>query len=168
MVRMVPDGGAVMQMTADRHEYRAIFAGDLENVAAEARREGRLHPFLDDLVTKVQRVVGDGILLGGISVCDSDLQKRTAFALRDLNVRVHARPSDDPDAADLVLVDYLVEDLPMVTNLVLLASGDHIFAEPVSDLVARGLRVVVLAVPGHVSSDLYRAATDYVPLDIAA
>lgn len=147
---------------------RICFVFDLENLSAVARREGRLSALLDEIVAKARRTARRGVSLGGIGVGDRHLQSVSAFKLADVNVRVHARPSDDPDASDLVLIDYLTNDLPASTDTVVLGSGDHIFAPAVARLTADGRRVIVMAVPGTLSADLYRAASEYVPLDVAA
>ena len=147
------------------HTERICLAIDLENVGAKARREGRLSTFLDELVAKVKRAAGQGVLLGGIGVGDRDLQRASAFRLADVRVRVHARPHDGPDASDLVLVDYLLSGRPPSTDTVVLASGDHIFADVVAQLVDGGRRVVLMAVPGTVSAELFKRATDFIALD---
>lgn len=146
---------------------RIWLAVDLENVGAVARQEGRIPSFLDEFVSKVQLVGEGGLLLGGISVCDHHFQRASAFRLADLNVRVHARPSDDENSADLEIASF-VERRPASTDTVVLASGDHIFVDIVARLRAAGLTVVLMAVPGRVSADLYRAANTYIPLDTAA
>lgn len=147
---------------------RICLAVDLENVSTAARREGRLRSFLDELVVTVRSVGEGALLLGGIGVCDRHLQRESAFRLADLNVRVHARPNDDADSADFVIRGYLEHELPGSTDTVILVSGDHIFADVVERITAGGRTVVLMAVPGSVSADLYRAASHYVPLDAAA
>ena len=147
---------------------RIFIAADLENLLTVARREGRLAPFLDTFVGTVRRIASRGLLLGGVAVCDTDLQRASAFALAGLNVRVHARPNDEPDAADLRLVEYVLRERPGSTDTVVLASGDHIFVDAVVELTEAGHQVVVVATPGRISHELYRVATRYVPLDIDA
>lgn len=144
---------------------RICFVLDLENLSAAARREGRLTWRLDDIAEKARRLAARGVSLGGISVTDADLQRTSAFKLKDLNVRVYRRPNDEPDASDLVLVDYLLNRLPASTDTVVLGSGDHIFADAVVHLTRDQRRVVLMAVPGSVSADLYRVVSEFVPLE---
>lgn len=142
---------------------RIYFTLDLENLLEPSRREGHLAAFIDRLVAKVRGLGARGTMVGGVAVGDRDLQVRTAWQLDDVGIRVHAPENHGPDASDLVLIDYLDHALPGSVDTVVIGSGDHIFAPVAGRLKREGLRIEILALPGHVSNELYRAAHGFIP-----
>lgn len=64
------------------------------------------------------------------------------------------------DGADLALVDVLADRVPERFDEVVVISGDGIFAGPVADLVAQGVRVTVVAHGVALSRRLAAAASE--------
>lgn len=147
-------------------DERIHVALDLQNLVGSERRDGRLATAIEAVVEAVRCVGERGTLMGGVAVCDRDLQSRSAWALHGVRVRVHTPESDGPDSADLVLIEYLRSALPETATTVVIGSGDHIFAPVARDLMDAEIRVRLLARPGSVSHELYRSAHDYTPLYI--
>lgn len=145
---------------------RTFVTLDLENLLAPSRRAGAVQDAIRGVVRAVRKLSSHGVLLGGVAVCDRDLQTDSAWALSDLGIRVHAPEVQGTNASDLSLIDRLRHELPQSATAVVIGSGDHIFAPSASALSADGLRVRLLARPGSVSHALYRAADDFTPLVI--
>lgn len=72
-----------------------------------------------------------------------------------------------PNGADLALLDVLGEDVATRFQHVVLVSGDGIFADAVTELGRRGVRVTVAARRGHLSRRLRLAGWRVVYLDEA-
>ena len=72
-----------------------------------------------------------------------------------------------PDGADLKLISVL-EDEPIIGryHTVIIASGDHIFANPLSHLAGRGLKTIVAVGQGSLSKKLQIATHEIVDLQI--
>jgi hypothetical protein len=70
-----------------------------------------------------------------------------------------------PDAADEALLTYTsVQYVTARFDGLVIASGDHIFAEFVSGVRAAGIATTILTGHGHVSASLYCAAHNHVSL----
>jgi hypothetical protein len=69
------------------------------------------------------------------------------------------------DGADLALLDVMAEDVATRFESVILASGDGIFADTVSELAAAGVPTVVIGRRGHIAHRLQLVATQVVCLD---
>ena len=108
-----------------------------------------------------------GVLLGGIAIGDVDIVTKTAFALATARIRPQVRRTAGENAADLEIEDYVVRAMPGSTTTLVIASGDGIFARLVRQMRDdRGLRVDIVAVPGTVHHELYRAADRFIPIDV--
>jgi threonine dehydrogenase-like Zn-dependent dehydrogenase len=69
-----------------------------------------------------------------------------------------------PDGADLALVEEMTQHMVDRFDELVLVSGDHIFADGVAWLAARGLPTTVVSHPGSLSRELRMAATNIVYL----
>ena len=140
---------------------RRLVVVDLENIAGG--------PCLtEDCAAWVRRRLSDaGALRRGDQVTvavDESALSSVVWAWRGSSCRW----GRGPDGADLVLVEELTDRVSARFGEVVVASGDGIFAEPVADLVARGVRVTVVAHGVLLSGRLAQAATEVVLLSPAA
>jgi hypothetical protein len=69
-----------------------------------------------------------------------------------------------PDGADLALLEEMTQHMVDRFDELVLVSGDHIFADGVAWLAARGLPTTVVSHPDSLSRQLRMAATDIVYL----
>lgn len=69
------------------------------------------------------------------------------------------------DGADLALLDVMAENVAARFETVVLASGDGIFADAVSELAAAGVPTTVVGRRGHVARSLRLAAFQVIYLD---
>ena len=146
---------------------RIFVACDPENIFGDARRhELDLTRTIDATVDVLRGLERRGILLGGIAIGDLDIVTKTAFALATARIRPQIRRTSGENAADLEIEDYVVRAMPGSTTTLVIASGDGIFARLVVQMRNRGLRVDIVAVPGTVSHELYRAADRFIPIDV--
>lgn len=144
---------------------RVYSSWDLENLIGSSRHTEFEGAAIAAVAATVRRLGERGIHLGGVAVCDRDLQARTAWELAEVGVRVHACPDRGPNAADLALIGWLHGGLPVTTTTVVIGSGDHIFAPIATELVVTGRRVIVVSRRGSLSRALESAASEVVLLD---
>jgi uncharacterized LabA/DUF88 family protein len=119
-------------------------------------------------IPEIRRALAD-ILEGRVTVssvgyCIRSLQRRLAFELADLGVRVFGHTDAAADASDRLIIEHIAERLPASVTTVVIGSGDHIFAPTASFLRGRGLRIEVAARPRSLSAALYRASDRWFPV----
>lgn len=138
----------------------AVFL-DLENLC------GGRHASTDDLLAHAATILGAArgraTVAAAVGYCNRALASRVALPLARLGIRVFVHDGG-PDAADVALIARMRAEIPRTVDTVVIASGDHIFADVARELRARGMRVEVCALAGCLSADLYRAADDCVLL----
>lgn len=139
---------------------RAAIVLDLENLVGPT--PSPLTP--GDLHEALVGLIGDRVAVSLVGYCVRQLQRRLAFDLSDLGVRVFGHSDPRPDAADHLILQHLRSEIPASATTVIIGSGDHIFAPIASELRLRGLRVEVAARPGTLAAALYREAECWHPL----
>jgi NYN domain len=138
-------------------EQRVAVYFDIENLFHPFRQVRRW----DAGVALVARILDDlkvtGIVVSAMGVCDREAWRQVAFPLSELGVRVFTHRGG-VDAADAALAEQIRTGLSPSAGTVVIASGDHYFAELASELSAGGRHVIAVALSQCMSHELYRAA----------
>ena len=130
---------------------RALFLGDIENLAWD-RKKNTLLPHKIELISKAVNKIFSGYEVQEV-IASSRFFAESVWFHWGRNVR--RLFASGPDAADLELLRVMnSEDLASRFNTVFIGSGDGIFSESASDLVAKGVQVVVLTGTGTLSKKL--------------
>ena len=130
---------------------RALFLGDIENLAWD-RKKNTLLPHKIELISKAVNKIFNGYEVQEV-IASSRFFAESVWFHWGRNVR--RLFASGPDAADLELLRVMnSEDLSARFNTVFIGSGDGIFSESASDLVAKGVQVVVLTGTGTLSKKL--------------
>lgn len=138
---------------------------DVENLIHDRRAAGDWDGAAADLLALVERVSQQGTVVAKVAACDPEAARRLAPALGRAGVRTFIHRGGQ-DAADRILAEHL-DCAPASCNVVVIASGDHYFAEVAAGLRLRGKHVAVAAMYGSVSAQLYVAADEYIALTAA-
>lgn len=125
-----------------------------------------MRPTADAYFTAAGWAPGDLSIVGSSRHCWS----RAAF---DWPVRSPWVVQDGPDGGELALLDALAAEPLWRIGRVVIASGDHLFADAATDLAQRGIRVVAVCRPGTLSRRLRLAVHEVaflpeLPIDEAA
>jgi hypothetical protein len=124
---------------------------DLENLLHEERRTSRAA--VEAAFTAIVAELHDlGEVRFAVGCCDWWLAKVLCPVAASLGVRVHPGPLGH-DRADGELLRR-VDDVPRSVDMLVVGSGDRVFAPAVGRQRAAGRSVVVLARPGRVSRAL--------------
>src|SRR5687767_1886797 len=110
---------------------RAAVALDLENLLFGYRDDGDLEGGLDVLGAALADIRRRATVVMSVGVCDRVLAQQVAVPLAAHGVRVFPH-AGGVDRADLLLIDRLSNELPASCDLVVVGSGDHIFAPAVA------------------------------------
>lgn len=133
------------------HAERIAVFLDLENLASTDAGED---PGLG--ARRARLILGDararGTVVMAVAYCNRRLAPRVAWLLGPMGVRVFVH-GGGPDAADLELIERIATDVPPTVDRVVIASGDHIFADPARALRERGVQVEVHAAYGALSAE---------------
>ena len=147
---------------------------NVPRVAALLDIENLLHPQRTIGPRQVQRglmEIGDriralGVPCFSIACCDWWLAKLALPAARRAGVRLFpGPPGRDRADGELLRRD---ADVPASAELVVIGSGDAVFAPVATHHRLRGQRVVVIARPGSVARALLDVADAYLPFALAA
>lgn len=136
---------------------RAALFLDVENLVHEYRERGDWAGAAVALGRVVARARETGTLVAAIASCDLEMARRLALPLRSLGVRTFVH-GGGPDAADRDLLRRIESELPASCNVLVIGSGDHIFAEAAERLRRAGKRVEVVSADGRVSVRLAASA----------
>jgi uncharacterized LabA/DUF88 family protein len=133
---------------------------DIENLIHDLRRAGELEE-AEELITGLVHSLDErGVVVVKVAACDTSAARRLAFALARSGVRFFPHREATADAADLDLIEMITQELPKSVDTVVIASGDHIFADVVDDLRRRGVTVIIAARTGTLSWRLARSASE--------
>lgn len=146
-------------------EARIALYLDVENLVHDRRAVGDWDGAAADLLALVDRVSLLGTVVARVAACDREAARRLAPVLAGAGVRTFIHRGGQ-DAADRILADHL-SCAPASCNVVVIASGDHYFAEAAAELRRRGKHVAVAALFGSLSAELYVAADEYITLTAA-
>ncbi len=133
---------------------------DLENLLHEHRVIGQLEVGLARLERIIERLDGRGVSVARVAVVNASLQRELAFAASRLGIRVHSHRGGR-DAADRELLELIRYERPRTCDVVVIGSGDGIFAAEAIRLRRHGIRVEVVAQRGHIAGDLYRWCSEW-------
>jgi hypothetical protein len=152
-----------MAKRSDSKPRAAMFI-DLENIVHPERMSGDFAGARWQVASMVARVQQQAHLIHCVAVCDVRLARELAIDLAKMGVRVFSHRGG-VDAADHELLSRISHDVPSSCELVVVASGDHIFTQQVAYCKAKGLRVEVIARTWSISADLYREADEFCHLE---
>ena len=135
---------------------RALFLGDIENLAWD-REKNTLLPHKIELTSKAVNKIFNGYEVQEVIASSRFFAESVWFNWGRNARRLFA---SGPDAADIELLRVMnSEDLAARFNTVFIGSGDGIFSEAASDLVTKGVQVVVLTGTGTLSKKLELATS---------
>lgn len=131
---------------------RTLHLIDVENIAGLARpTEAEVAAALDRYRGAVTVAPWDQVVLAA--------NRTTAASAGWVWPGVLVRAASGPDGADLALLaEADAAHVARRFDRVMIASGDHLFAERAMELRARGVRVEVVARPGSLAQSLRRVA----------
>lgn len=147
---------------------------DVENLVHDLREAGDYEGATELITRLVREVERRGVAVAKVACCDASLAKRLAFGLAAVGVRTYPHHGGGTNVADQVLVDAITNGLPDSADVVVIASGDHFFADVAEGLKAKGKSVVVVAREGSLSWRLRYAANEVMsigrplPIEVAA
>ena len=136
---------------------------DVENLVHDLREVGDFDGATSLVGEIVRQAELRGLAVAKVACCDPSLARRMAFGLAEAGVRTFTH-GGGTDVADLRLIAEIEHGLPASADTVVIASGDHIFAEAATALRAKGKAVVVIAREGSLSAQLALAADDVVKI----
>src|SRR4051812_20228995 len=102
---------------------------DVENLVHDLRMAGDYEAASDLVAGLVQALERRGVVVAKVACCDTSLARRLAFGLARAGIRTHPHRDPTPDQADLDLLGRITSELPASVDTVVVASGDHIFAD---------------------------------------
>lgn len=130
---------------------RRLVVVDVENIAGGPCKTEAAVAWVRQRLMDVGAVTGDDMVTVGVDECGL---ASVAWAWQGARaVYGHGR-----DGADRALLDVLAERIPQRYDSVVLASGDGIFTDVVSELVGRRVHVTVVAHESGLSRALQTAA----------
>jgi hypothetical protein len=132
---------------------------DLENVVhdfMEAHDEEQALLLLTSLVHACRSL---GVVISAVAVGNVRLARSLAFHLDEHGVRTFTHKGG-PDAADLVLLPQIEAACATSAEIVVIASGDAIFANVARRLSGQGKQVIVVGRRGTVAKVLQEAASE--------
>jgi hypothetical protein len=149
-------------------EKRIALYMDVENLVHDLRETGD-YGGANELITGLVRdVERRGVAVAKVAYCDASLARLMAFGLAEVGVRTFPHHGGGTDVADRLLVGEISHGLPDSVDVVVIASGDHYFADIARALRAKGKSVVVVAREGSLSWELRRAADEVVSIGTPA
>lgn len=154
-------GTIVRQCT--RGKPRAAIFFDLENLIYRERLAQDWVSAVALIEQALRQLEERALPVVRVAICDPGLARQLAIPLADLGIRTFTH-RDGVDGADRILLERVAHDVPPGCGLIVIASGDHIFAPAARALRLAGKRVEVISRPGLISAELYRAANTYIDL----
>ena len=147
-------------MIATGAEQRVALYMDVENLVHDLREAGDYEGATDLVAGLVREVERRGVAVAKVAYCDASLASRMAFGLATVGVRTFPHRGGGTDVADELLADEIANGLPDSADVVVIASGDHYFADVARALHKRGKKVVVAARAGSLSWELRGVADE--------